>query len=275
MGLICVFRTMFELMTRLSSGSRSVAGKVVVVTGAGSGMGRSTAHLFADEGARVAVTDERETIVQAVVDEIVDAHGSSSVLGFVLDVTDRDAISRTVSEIVSAWGGVDILVNNAGISIGLPIDHPEHGAAWSRTLAVNLTAHADMIKACLGYLKVSSEGGRIINIASTEGLGATSGISPYTAAKHGVVGLTRSLAVELAPQNVTVNCVCPGPINTGMTMAIPDDMKRKFARRRVPMRRYGEPEEVAHATLNFALPASSFMTGAILPVDGGMVCQNT
>jgi 3-oxoacyl-[acyl-carrier protein] reductase len=114
-----------------------------------------------------------------------------------------------------------------------------------------------------------------VNIASTEGLGATAGISPYTASKHGVVGLTRGLAVELGARGVTVNCICPGPIHTGMTAAIPDDAKRKFARRRVPLRRYGDPEEVAHMTLALVLPAASFVNGVAIPVDGGLRVQNT
>src|SRR6266436_6658061 len=91
-----------------------------------------------------------------------------------------------------------------------------------------------------------------------------------TASKHGVVGLTRSLACELGPRRITANCVCPGPIHTGMTAVIPDEMKERFARRRVPLRRYGDPEEVAHMVLNLALPASSFVNGAVIPVDGGL-----
>jgi len=114
-----------------------------------------------------------------------------------------------------------------------------------------------------------------VNIASTEGLGATKGMSPYTASKTGVVGLTRSLALEYGESGVTVNCICPGPIRTGMTDAIPEDMKTKFARRRVPLRRYGDPEEVAHMTLSLALPAASYVNGAVIPVDGGLVVQNT
>ena len=147
-------------------------------------------------------------------------------------------------------------------------------AAHAATLAVNLTAQAVLIRGCLSDLTRNREG-RVVNVASTEGLGATASMSPYTASKHGVIGLTRSLAVELGSSGVTVNCVCPGPIRTGMTAAIPEDAKTKFARRRVPLRRYGDPEEVAHATLSLVLPASSYINGAVLVVDGGMLAQNT
>ncbi len=118
-----------------------------------------------------------------------------------------------------------------------------------------------------------SSSGRVVNIASTEGLGATPFISPYTVSKHGVVGLTRSLACELGPLGVTVNCVCPGPIHTAMTAPIPDDAKERFARRRVPLRRYGTAEEVAHMVLNLVLPASSYVNGAIVTVDGGLTAK--
>ena len=171
-------------------------------------------------------------------------------------------------------GAIDILVNNAGISVPTALDGDGFDEAWAATIAVNLTAHTTWIRACLADLRREGAG-RIVNVASTEGLGATAYLSPYTASKHGVVGLTRSLAVELGPSGVTVNCICPGPIHTGMTAPIPDEDKTRFARRRVPLRRYGEPEEVAHATLSLVLPASSFITGAVLVVDGGLTVQNT
>jgi 3-oxoacyl-[acyl-carrier protein] reductase len=137
-----------------------------------------------------------------------------------------------------------------------------------------LTAHARLIRLSLPHL-MASDAGRVVNISSTEGLGASAGVGPYTVAKHGVVGLTRSFAVELGSKGVTFNCICPGPIHTGITAAIPDAAKTKFARRRVPLRRYAEPEEVAHATLSLVLPASSYINGVTLPVDGGMTIQNT
>jgi len=259
-------------MPRLTTGNRSIAGKTALITGAASGMGRATAHLFADEGAKVAVTDLGAERVQAVVDEINSAGGTAK--GWVLDVSDEANVQRIVDEIVAEFGSLDLLVNNAGMVAGGPVDGASYLDDFQRTLDVDLTAHVLTIRACLPHLKASGEG-RIVNIASTEGVGATAGISPYTASKHGVIGLTRGLAVELGARGVTVNCVCPGPIHTGMTSLIPDDAKTKFARRRVPLRRYGDPEEVAHAVLSLALPASSYINGAVLIVDGGMTAQNT
>jgi len=245
---------------------------VAVVTGAASGMGRATAQLLAAEGAHVAVTDLDEAAVARVVDSITGSGGTAA--GWALDVTDADAIARVVGRVGEALGPVDILINNAGVSIPAPIAGEAFDGAWAATFAVNLTGQVRLLRACLPDL-TRNGGGRVVNVASTEALGATAGLSPYTASKHGVVGLTRALAVELGATGVTVNCVCPGPINTGMTAAIPDDMKRRFARRRVPLRRYGEPEEVAHATLGLVLPAMGYVNGAVLVVDGGMTAQNT
>ena len=155
---------------------------------------------------------------------------------------------------------------------------PEMKVYKERLLAVRARLRGDvhaMADAALNKTRAeASGGGRIVNIASTEAHGATKGLSPYSAAKTGVLGLTRSLAVELGTRGITVNCICPGPINTGMTEQFPDEVKAEFARRRTALKRYGDPEEVAHGTLNFVLPASSYMTGATLIVDGGLTIKN-
>ena len=258
-------------MPRLSQLSRSIEGKVALVTGAASGMGRATAQLFADEGARVAVTDLEQTAVQAVVDEIQQAGGRAE--GWVLDVADPDRIVAVVAEVAEQLGGLDILVNNAGTSVVGPLGADDYEQKWQLALDVMLTAQIRLIRAALPLLERSGAG-RIVNIASTEGLGGSAFLSPYTAVKHGVVGITRALACELGDRGITVNCICPGPIHTGMTAVIPDAAKEKFARRLVPLRRYGSPEEVAHMTLSLALPAASYVNGVALPVDGGMLIKN-
>jgi 3-oxoacyl-[acyl-carrier protein] reductase len=253
--------------------NRSIAGKTLLITGAASGMGRATAHLFAREGANVMATDLNGDGVEAVAQEIRDA-GFQNVKAMVLDVGDHAALKASVAATVQAFGGLDILINNAGFA---RLAHPSEDAyedIWQDSVNVMLTAHQRLIRAALPHLIASSEGGRVVNIASTEGLGATPGNGPYVAAKHGVIGLTRAMAVDLGRDGVTCNAICPGPIETRINAAIPDDHKVIYAKRRVPLRRYGIPEEVANITLSLCLPAASYLNGAIIPVDGGMSIKN-
>lgn len=258
-------------MTRLTSGDRSLTGRVAFVTGAGSGMGRATAYLFADLGARVVATDLNEAGLAETVAAIEGAGGE--VMGRMLDVADGAEVEAALSEVGTRFGGLDILVNNAGISRFTPVDADGYMEIWDRHVAVLLTAHVRAVRAALPLLR-ASDAARIVNIASTEGLGATPMGSPYSAAKTGVTGLTRSLAVELGPEGITVNCICPGPIRTGMTAAIPDEHKIIYAKRRTALKRYGDPEEVAQITVSLCLPAASFITGAVIPVDGGLMARN-
>ena len=258
-------------MSRLSQHSRSVEGKVVLITGAASGMGRAEAHLFADEGAKVAVTDLTREGVDAVAAEVDGAGGTAK--GYVLDITAAAAITAVTAQIHDDLGPIDVLVNNAGISVGGPVDDADFDNRFQLALDVLLTPHQRLIRACLDDLKASGEG-RVINISSTEGIGASRHTTPYTTAKHGVIGLTRAMAIALGEDGITVNAVCPGPILTAMTDVIPPAQREKFARRRTALRRYGEPEEVAHMVLNLALPSSSYVTGAVIPVDGGQVMKN-
>lgn len=255
----------------LTSLSRSLKGSVALVTGAGSGMGAATARVFAAEGAKVAVTDVSGGAAEAVAQAIRDAGGEAE--AWALDVCNLAQIQNVIAATVERFGSLDALVNNAGVSVFKPITDPDYDAAWDRGVAVMLTGTQRMIRTALPHLK-RSKAPRIVNIASTEALGATAGHSAYSAAKAGITGLTRSLAVELGRDGVTVNCVCPGPINTGMTEAIPDEHKATYARRRTALGRYGEPEEVAHITVSLCLPAASYITGAVIPVDGGLMARN-
>jgi 3-oxoacyl-[acyl-carrier protein] reductase len=250
---------------------RSVKGRAALITGAASGMGRATAHLFAQEGALVALTDINEAGLARVLDEIKAEGGKAD--AWRLDVCDHAEIKRVVAEVAARFGRIDILINNAGFGGVHPLDADGYDEVWDRTIAGLLTAHQRMVRAALPHLK-KSDAARIVNIASTEGLGATPGDSPYVAAKTGVIGLTRAMAVDLGPHGITVNCVCPGPIRTALTDAIPEEHKTIYAKRRTALKRYGYPEEVAHITFSLCLPAASYLTGAIIPVDGGLTIRN-
>ncbi len=258
-------------MTRLSKLSRSIRGSTAIVTGAASGMGRATAHLFADEGARLALFDINETALEAVAQECrgVDAE----VITRATDLSDRDVVSDAVASVGEELGAIDILVNNAGLALPAAIDGDDYAQSWDVSMAVMTTAQAWAIRAALPWLRKSVHP-RVVNIASTEAWGATRFNSAYVAAKHASLGFTRAMAVDLGKEGITVNCVCPGPVRTGITDGIPETDKATYAQRRTALRRYAEPEEVAHATLSLVLPAASFITGAALVVDGGVTIRN-
>ena len=247
----------------------SQSDRVAVITGGARGFGKAFGHALAGQGLRVVQLDLDMAAASAAADEI-----GPNAVAMQGDVADEDAMHGIMQDVANQYGGIDILINTAGVSSFCPLDaEDEYEAIWHSAIAVMLTAHQRMVRAALPWLR-QSDAARIVNIASTEGLGATPGDTPYVAAKSGVVGLTRGLAVDLGKAGITVNCICPGPIRTGMTDKVPDEDKAVFARRRTALRRYGEPEEVAHVTLSLVLPAASYITGAVIPVDGGLMARN-
>ena len=251
--------------------ARSLQGRRALITGAAGGMGQATARVLAAIGAQVAAIDIDGARAEATAQQIRTEGGQAQ--AWALDVADAAAVARVVDEVAATLGGLDILVNNAGISTYKPIAEADYPQAWQRALAVMLTGPQQMVRAALPHLR-KSDAARIVNIASTEALGATAGHSAYSAAKAGITGLTRSLAVELGRERITVNCICPGPIRTPMTAAIAEEHKTIFAKRRTALLRYGEPEEVAQITASLCLPAASYLTGAVIPVDGGLMARN-
>ena len=206
-------------------------------------------------------------------------HGDDAVLSLACDVAESAQLRSLVDATIDRFGRLDIVVNNAGVAGPSPLDahlisDEQFDHAWHSTFDVNVGAYAVLVRLALPHLR-ESDAARIVNIASTEAIVATPGLSAYSASKAAVTGLTRAMAVELGREGITANCICPGPIETGMTESIPADAKATYARRRVPLRRYGQPEEVAQITLSLCLPAASFLNGATIPVDGGMTVRHT
>ena len=251
--------------------------KVALITGGGSGIGRATAALFAEEGARVVVTDLNESAAGETAAQIAAGGGEATEVAG--DVTASEDAERMVQTAVETYGRLDILVNSAGVSarnaLG-PDASPE--AVWDRVIEINLKgtylvswhAVAEMVR---------SGGGSIINLASIMGLvgypdGMGGGFNPYPSSKGGVVQLTKNLAISYAKDNIRVNCICPGYVETSLTEPLTGDPATfKNLKGRHPMGRLARPEEIAFAALFLASDESSFVTGTPLVVDGGYTAQ--
>jgi NAD(P)-dependent dehydrogenase (short-subunit alcohol dehydrogenase family) len=254
-----------------------VEGKVALVTGGASGIGRATALTFAREGAKLIIADMHEEGGQQTV-HIIKENGGEAI--FVqTDVTQATAVEALLSRAVETYGRLDCAHNNAGISgagIGgeqrtLTAEYPEE--RWHQVIAINLTG----VWLCMKYeiaQMLQQGGGAIVNTASVAGLVGLPYASAYVASKHGVVGLTRTAALEYAQQGVRVNCVCPGYIQTPMTAAgMQDPARRALMIASEPVGRLGQPEEVAETVVWLCADAASFVTGHTMTVDGGYAAQ--
>jgi NAD(P)-dependent dehydrogenase (short-subunit alcohol dehydrogenase family) len=247
-----------------------LAGKVALITGAGSGMGRAAAELFASEGARVVVCDVADDFGKDAVAAIQSRSGEATYAhADVSSATDCESMVRVA---VEAYGGLHILYNNAGIfpaDDGGVLDTPE--STWQRVMEINLKGVWLGCKAAIPAM-IDSGGGSIINVASFVALmGAATAQIAYTASKGGVLSMTREMAVEYARQGIRANALCPGPIETPLLAELLSDPERRARRMvHIPMGRLGQAEELARAALFLASDDSSFMTGASLVVDGGI-----
>ena len=248
-----------------------LSGKVAFITGGGTGIGRACAQLFAAEGASVGVAGRRKDPLDEVVREIRAARGKAHAL--VCDVADPKSVEDALTSVVSHFGGLHVVVNNAGaIVVATAENTPDED--WHRLIATNLTGTFFVSRAALRHLRAAG-GGAIVNIGSILGVVARKDRTAYCAAKAGVTGLTKAMALDHAHEKIRVNCVCPSLIETEMGLhsiqQAPDPAaERKRRTEGIPLGRLGRPEDVAQMALYLASDESGWVTGAALPLDGGL-----
>ncbi len=249
--------------------------KVCLVTGAASGIGKATAMSFAKEGAKVVVSDVSDAIAEVVA--AIKKEGGEAIAQK-CDISDWSSVEALVKKTVDTFGRLDCAVNSAGIAGN--ISKPTHDYPfdqWEKQIAINLTGAWYFLKACSGQM-LQNEGGNIVLVASAAGLRGQPENSPYAASKHGVIGLTRTAAIEYATKNIRVNCICPTAVETPMLMhgrrnLAENPEARKAATNLQAMKRMGQPTEVADVNLWLCSDQSSFITGLDMPVDGGAMAR--
>ncbi len=250
-----------------------LGGRVALVTGAGSGIGAATAELFAALGARVVASDIDPTSGAATVERLTGA-GHDAVFQ-AADVTDEQALAALVATAVERYGRLDCAANCAGVGAGEAMTHEYSDERWDRVVATNLRGTWLAMRREIEAMLAQGGGGAIVNVASTLGLRGSLVASPYSASKHGVLGLTRTAAIEYAQAGIRVNAVCPGAIDTPMM----DETFERFPGFReslvgfVPMGRMGRPDEVAGAIAWLCSDAASFITGESLAIEGGLLAR--
>ncbi|HEY2801457.1 MAG TPA: 3-oxoacyl-[acyl-carrier-protein] reductase [Chthoniobacterales bacterium] len=241
--------------------------QVAIVTGAGRGIGHAIALRLAEEGARVASVSRREETSKSTADEI-NVHRADAAKAYAVDVADHAAVQQTAAQILQDFGRVDILINNAGVTRdGLSMRMSMED--WDTVMDTNLKGAFSFTQAVMRAM-VKQRSGRIINISSIAGLTGNAGQANYAASKAGLIGLTKTLARELASRGITVNAVAPGFIETDMTGVLPDQVKEAILGK-IPLGKFGESADIAAAVAFLAAPEAKFITGQVLTVDGGMV----
>jgi len=244
--------------------------KVAFVTGASRGIGEAIARRFAAEGARVVLAARDKAACERIAGEI--AASGKEAMAALCDVTDRGSVAMAIATAVARWGRLDVLVNNAGLGGPTPLDDPDD-SRWDAIIATNLTAVFRVTREASPFLP---EGGRVINLSSVLGRFGVPGLGAYTASKHGVIGLTRALALELAPRRITVNAICPGWVETemarqGFRRMAGEEKGREIAAKMAPLGRVLDTGEVAGLAAYLASDDAQSVTGQAIVIDGGQV----
>ena len=247
--------------------------KVTIITGAGSGIGRETALLFSKEGSKVVVTDidekaGNETVekIRKMLEDNPDCTGDAFFAK--LDVSDKERPKQVVQEALNKYGKVDILVNNAGIVSDALITKMTEDQ-WNKVIDIDLKGPFHMIQSVADTM-IEHNTGTIINVSSVVGIYGNVGQTNYSAAKAGLIGLTKTLAKELGRKGITVNAVTPGFVQTHMTEKVPEKIL-EMMKEKTPLKRLGQPSDVAHVLLFLASDDAGFINGAVIPVDGGLI----
>ncbi len=242
--------------------------QTAIVTGGGSGIGRAIAHLFAKQGAKVAIFGTHAERGETAAKEINHSLGNEAVSFFQVDVSKKKGVDQAVKDVLSMFDRIDILVNNAGITRDQLLIRMQE-SDWDDVMAVNVKSCYNTCQSTVRQM-MKARHGKIINMSSVVGITGNAGQANYAASKAGIIGFSKALAKELAPRNICVNCVAPGFIDTKMTQMLGEQQKKSILLQ-IPFGKMGTVDDVANAVLFLASPLADYITGQVLTVDGGMI----